>query len=155
MDLRAWNCFHDFQCVRYLGDSGKRRRRGWSAGAPVRLKPDSPFPQRWLSFGAIRYRFFRTTPPAGGAFLRRGAGGIRAGSEYFVFQPLLWGGIHAAPRLSAGICPETAPLPYSSLVFSTARNALWGSSTSPTIFIRFLPSFCFSRSFRLRVMSPP
>ena len=43
----------------------------------------------------------------------------------------------------------------SSEVFSTARKADWGSSTSPTIFIRFLPSFCFSRSFRLREMSPP
>ena len=43
----------------------------------------------------------------------------------------------------------------SSEVFSTARNADWGSSTSPTIFMRFLPSFCFSRSLRLREMSPP
>ena len=43
----------------------------------------------------------------------------------------------------------------SSEVFSTARKADWGSSTSPTIFIRFLPSFCFSSSLRLRVMSPP
>ena len=39
--------------------------------------------------------------------------------------------------------------------FKTARNALCGNSTSPIIFIRFLPSFCFSRSLRLRVISPP
>lgn len=38
---------------------------------------------------------------------------------------------------------------------SAAMNASWGTSTRPTIFIRFLPSFCFSRSLRLRVMSPP
>ena len=42
-----------------------------------------------------------------------------------------------------------------SFVESAATNASWGTSTRPTIFIRFLPSFCFSSSFRLRVMSPP
>src|SRR4029078_485703 len=39
--------------------------------------------------------------------------------------------------------------------FNTARNASCGISTRPTRFMRFLPSFCFSSSFRLRVMSPP
>ena len=38
---------------------------------------------------------------------------------------------------------------------STARNASCGTSTPPTCFIRFLPFFCFSSSFRLREMSPP
>ena len=38
---------------------------------------------------------------------------------------------------------------------SAATNASCGTSTRPTIFIRFLPSFCFSSSLRLRVMSPP
>ncbi len=38
---------------------------------------------------------------------------------------------------------------------STAMNASCGTSTLPTIFMRFLPSFCFSRSLRLREMSPP
>ncbi len=42
-----------------------------------------------------------------------------------------------------------------SFVESAATNASWGTSTRPTIFIRFLPSFCFSSSLRLRVMSPP
>lgn len=36
-----------------------------------------------------------------------------------------------------------------------AMNASWGTSTRPTIFMRFLPSFCFSSSLRLRLMSPP
>ena len=34
-------------------------------------------------------------------------------------------------------------------------NADCGISTAPTTFIRFLPSFCFSSSLRLRLMSPP
>ena len=38
---------------------------------------------------------------------------------------------------------------------STARNASCGTSTEPTCFIRFLPFFCCSSSFRLREMSPP
>ncbi len=41
------------------------------------------------------------------------------------------------------------------LVFSTSMKASWGIFTVPIAFIRFLPSFCFSRSLRLRVMSPP
>ena len=38
---------------------------------------------------------------------------------------------------------------------STARKASCGISTWPTCFMRRLPSFCFSRSLRLRVTSPP
>ena len=34
-------------------------------------------------------------------------------------------------------------------------NASCGMSTLPTRFMRFLPSFCFSSSLRLRVTSPP
>ena len=40
-------------------------------------------------------------------------------------------------------------------VDSAATNASWGTSTRPMVFIRRLPSFCFSSSLRLRVMSPP
>src|SRR5699024_2172426 len=36
-----------------------------------------------------------------------------------------------------------------------ATKASCGTSTRPTIFIRFLPSFCLSSSLRLRLMSPP
>src|SRR5207247_1218933 len=42
-----------------------------------------------------------------------------------------------------------------SVTFSRARKASCGTSTRPTCFILFLPSFCFSHSFLLRVMSPP
>src|SRR5690606_37765181 len=38
---------------------------------------------------------------------------------------------------------------------STLRKAFCGTSTLPTLFMRFLPSFCFSKSLRLRVTSPP
>src|SRR5262249_23984706 len=41
------------------------------------------------------------------------------------------------------------------LRLSTARKARCRTSTPPPCFIRFLPSFCSSRSFRLREMSPP
>ena len=40
-------------------------------------------------------------------------------------------------------------------IFSTAMNASPVSCTVPNWRIRFLPSFCFSSSFFLRVMSPP
>src|SRR5713226_8843302 len=54
----------------------------------------------------------------------------------------------------------TAPSKYHSsspveVTLRTARKASWGMSTWPTRFMRFFPSFCFSRSLRLRVMSPP
>jgi len=56
--------------------------------------------------------------------------------------------------------PATEPALYfdfgpSDSVDSAAMKASCGTSTRPTIFIRFLPSFCFSSSLRLRVMSPP
>ena len=35
------------------------------------------------------------------------------------------------------------------------QECFCGISTLPTCFIRFLPAFCFSKSLRLRVMSPP
>jgi len=50
--------------------------------------------------------------------------------------------------------PYSAPRCYSSIL-STAMNASLGTCTLPSWRMRFLPSFCFSSSFRLRVMSPP
>ena len=47
--------------------------------------------------------------------------------------------------------PAVVPQP----IFSAARKASCGISTWPTWRMRFLPSFCFSRSLRLREMSPP
>ncbi len=47
---------------------------------------------------------------------------------------------------------------YSSVedaTLSTAKNASCGMSTRPTRFMRRLPSFCFSSSLRLRLISPP
>ncbi len=44
---------------------------------------------------------------------------------------------------------------YDSPILSTARKASCGISTLPSFFMRRLPSFCFSSSLRLRVMSPP
>lgn len=55
----------------------------------------------------------------------------------------------AAPAMT-----QISPRRYSP-VFSAARKADWGISTLPNWRIFFFPFFCFSRSFFLRVMSPP
>src|SRR5205814_9086400 len=60
----------------------------------------------------------------------------------------------AVPLLALRLRRALACRGHSSTL-STARNASWGISTEPTDFMRFLPSFCFSRSLRLREMSPP
>ena len=61
-------------------------------------------------------------------------------------------------------CPLGSPergsklaLPYflSLFVFKISIKTSLGTSTVPIWRMRFLPSFCFSRSFFLRVMSPP
>ena len=51
--------------------------------------------------------------------------------------------------------PHLDPAHDFGVVCSAATKASWGTSTRPTIFIRRLPSRCFSSSLRLRVMSPP
>ena len=56
-------------------------------------------------------------------------------------------------RAQPTVRPSDRPTTYSTC--STARNASCGISTAPICFMRFFPSFCFSRSLRLRVMSPP
>ena len=65
---------------------------------------------------------------------------MRAERDVDVEVPGPGGRAHAAP---------------SRLISSTARNASCGTSIEPTCFIRFLPAFCFSISFRLRETSPP
>ncbi len=79
-------------------------------------------------------------------------------AEYRFLQ--LWG-LHADPvegsrRLGY---VQRARGSYSSsellATFRTARKASCGISTFPTRFMRFLPSFCFSSSLRLREISPP
>ena len=59
-------------------------------------------------------------------------------------------------RLRRQLPPKGKPWvrAYSSNL-STAMNASDGTDTVPNVRIRFLPSFCFSSSFFLRVMSPP
>ena len=68
-----------------------------------------------------------------------------------VQRPLLEqvGDVDREPHYFFGLSPAGPE------VESAAMKASWGTSTRPTIFIRFLPSFCFSSSLRLRVMSPP
>ncbi len=78
---------------------------------------------------------------------RTGAGPDRAGPD--------WAGPDwAGPDRGRGRTGYFFLAPDSSLD-RTAMKASCGTSTEPTIFIRFLPSFCFSSSFRLREMSPP
>lgn len=54
---------------------------------------------------------------------------------------------------STGCLPS--PRYEGSLDERTDRNAACGTSMLPMVFIFFLPSFCFCRSFIFRVLSPP
>jgi hypothetical protein len=78
------------------------------------------------------------------------------------FQMPIWPRSMPAPTLVD--CERRLPdrasayfLPFSAVppVDSAATKASCGTSTRPIVFIRFLPSFCFSSSLRLREMSPP
>lgn len=55
--------------------------------------------------------------------------------------------------------PLPVPLARSTHRQSSSRSARMkasgGISTEPRLFMRFLPSFCFSSNLRLRVTSPP
>ena len=62
------------------------------------------------------------------------------------FRLIISNAINASPGLAGD---------YSSPTLSTARKASCGISTLPMRFIRFFPSFCFSSSLRLRLISPP
>ena len=56
-------------------------------------------------------------------------------------------------RVGEGVCLGGGHA--SSSTFRAATKASWGTSTEPTIFMRFFPSFCLWRSFFFRLMSPP
>ena len=58
------------------------------------------------------------------------------------------------PGSGAGAGSAVSRSGYTSTL-SAAMNASCGMSTLPNWRMRFLPSFCFSRSLRLRVTSPP
>ena len=60
-----------------------------------------------------------------------------------------------AGSLAGGGPAAPARLAQSSPRRRAEMKASWGTSTRPMFFICFLPSFCFSSSLRLRVMSPP
>ena len=99
-----------------------------------------PLSQRLLQFAQLRFD------------LRLLAGGQQVAVDP---QPFL-----AAAKNLAGIlqCLAIFPIdhrwfPYPA--FKTEMNASCGMFTLPMAFMRFLPSFCFSHSLRLRVMSPP
>ena len=63
--------------------------------------------------------------------------------------------IKAGRKLCGPIDTVHVVIAHSSSTLRTARNASCGTSTEPMFLMRFLPSFCFSRSLRLREMSPP
>lgn len=88
-------------------------------------------------------------------------GGVSSSPGYRDFHEVEWVGCGLRLRRALrwtrrGSCyffPAALPSPESEE--SAAMKASCGTSTRPTIFIRFLPSFCFSSSLRLRLMSPP
>jgi len=91
------------------------------------------------TFGNVRL----TPPTRGASAVERGAAGLIRLVTAELFPPI-------RPKQSYFL-PDFAE----SSVDRAATNASWGTSTRPMVFIRFLPSFCFSSSLRLRVMSPP
>jgi len=74
---------------------------------------------------------------------------LREGMHILIGQPI------ATSRPPKNIGPIRPIAPTFQSARSTSKNAFCGMLTFPTCFMRFLPSFCFSSSLRLRVMSPP
>ncbi len=70
---------------------------------------------------------------------------LRRAATFWVLALALNGLLEDARRA------EAQPSP----IFSASMNAACGMSTLPNWRMRFLPSFCFSSSLRLRVTSPP
>ena len=65
------------------------------------------------------------------------------------------GAVVSAKRKNDRPLVQISHKPHQSPLLSTLMKASCGILTLPNIFIFFLPSFCFSSSLRLRVMSPP
>ena len=105
---------------------------------------------RGLDYSAVGYPFLDLTPTDvkshGKTHL---PGGHRAepSSACRAFKP--------PPEAGAGVLAHFFGLSAADSVDSAATKASCGTSTRPMVFMRFLPSFCFSSSLRLRVMSPP
>ena len=98
--------------------------------------------ERQMDVEVLRERLRGSSPPLGG----------RAAPYRNATRAL----VTCVQRLRADFVPILGGSAHWSLSrFRTARNASCGTSTPPTCFIRFLPFFCFSSSFRLREMSPP
>ena len=73
-----------------------------------------------------------------------------------IFDPLTGELYFISRRTAAGALPRAGRQKDQSLSsFSTAMKASVGTWTVPKFRIFFLPSFCFSSSFFLRVISPP
>lgn len=77
--------------------------------------------------------------------------------------PCVWNGRPATPAMPGAGVPSNRGSPAACTtaetsqlsIFKAAMNADCGISTLPNWRIFFLPAFCFSRSLRLRVASPP
>ena len=77
---------------------------------------------------------------------------LREISSFFSSGSILWPVKKAVRRILSGDSGLSA---IGQSILSTARKASLGTCTVPNWRMRFLPSFCFSSSFFLRVMSPP
>ena len=129
-----------------------RRKRRWRAAADedrLRMLPASAQAQAHL--GAERVQILRllsTVTPREGEKIAVGAFLITKGNMNVKSD-------HINLLRKKPLCETAVRCHYSSSRLSTAMKASCGISTLPTCFMRFFPSFCFSRSLRLRLMSPP
>jgi hypothetical protein len=80
---------------------------------------------------------------------------MRSGISGSCQKPICPGLFQSWPSIRNSMCCAYREMLAQLSTFSAAMNASCGMSTLPNCRIFFLPSFCFSRSFRLRVMSPP
>ena len=111
----------------------------------------SQYPQRTVQKGTWTYRLkVRAEPDASASFTCWTA---LEGSRPWAGAGSPSGRMEGTGATGYFFAPVFSPLAPSE--DSAAMNASWGTSTRPTIFMRFLPSFCFSNSLRLREMSPP